>query len=70
MPDLGLHGGDTDLCFLVRFAAVLCVTNIIVPAFIYIQEEFPVKTLILWDVTPCRFFSGHQRFEGGYCLYF
>jgi hypothetical protein len=45
MPDMVLHCGDNDLCHLVRFAAVLCVTNIIVSAFIYIQEEFPVKTL-------------------------
>lgn len=28
---------------------------LIVPAFIYIQEEFPVETLVLWDVSPCRF---------------
>ena len=55
MPDVDLHSADNDLCHLVRFAAMLCVTNIIVPAFIYIQEEFPVKTLFLWDVAPSRF---------------
>lgn len=49
--------------------AMLCVTNVIMRAFIYIQGKFPVKTLVLWDVAPCRFFSGHRRFEGGYCLY-
>jgi len=30
MPDLGLHGCDNDLCHLVNFAAMFCVTNIIV----------------------------------------
>jgi hypothetical protein len=45
-----------------------CVTNIIVPAIIYIQKEFPANTLLLLDVAPCRFFSGHRRFERGYCL--
>jgi len=46
MPDLGLRGSDNDLCHLVRFAAMLCATNTIVPSFIYIQEEFPVR---LWS---------------------
>jgi len=53
IPDLGLHGCDSDLRHLMRFAAMLCVRNIVVPLFIYIQIEFPVKTLVLWDVAPC-----------------
>ena len=37
IPDLGLHACDNDLRHLVRFAAMLCVTIIVAPVFIYIQ---------------------------------
>jgi hypothetical protein len=53
MPNLGLHGVDNDLRHLMRFAAMFCVTDIIVPTFIYIHEKFPVKALVPWDVAPC-----------------